>query len=116
MIENEVKIVLNRKALENVDSFIYLGSLMTLNNDCSADVARRMKLASAAFSNLSTMLKDNGITLQVKIQLLQACDDRAVVCGRDLDAEKARRTQAAGIRDAMLPPTDEHKMAGHEKE
>ena len=42
--------------------------------------------------------------------------DCAVVCGRDMDAEKARRTQAAGIRDAMLPPTDEHKMAGHEKE
>ena len=42
-------------------------------------------------------------------------DDGAVVCGGDMDAEKARRTQAIGIRDAMLPPADEHKMAGHEK-
>ena len=73
MIENDMKIVLNGKALENVDSSIYLGSLVTWNNDCSADVARRIQLASAAFSNLSTVWKDKGITLQVKIQLLQAC-------------------------------------------
>jgi len=61
-IENDMKIALNGKALENVDSFTYLGSLMTWNNDCSADVARRIQLASAAFSNLSTVWKDKGIS------------------------------------------------------
>ena len=68
-----MKIVLNGKALEHVYSFVYLGSLVTWNNDGSADVARRIQLASAAFSNLSTVWKDRGITLHVKIQLLHAC-------------------------------------------
>ena len=61
---------INRQAIENVKSFIYLGSEFTWDNDCSKDIQRRIRLSTAVYSELQSIWKDSGILVHFKLQLL----------------------------------------------
>ena len=55
-----------------VTDFIFLGSKITADGDCSHEIKRRLLLVRKAMTNLDSILKSRGITLQTKVHLVKA--------------------------------------------
>ena len=58
--------------METVRDFIFLGSRITVDDNCSHEVKRHLLLGSKAMTNLDSILKSRGITLLTKIHLVKA--------------------------------------------
>ncbi|KAF7236544.1 putative uncharacterized transposon-derived protein F52C9.6 [Varanus komodoensis] len=58
--------------MEVVTDFIFLGSKITPNGDCSQEIKRRLLLGRKAMANLDSMLKSRDITLPTKVCILKA--------------------------------------------
>ena len=56
---------------ETVREFIFLGSKITADGDCSHDIKRCLLLGRKVMTNLDSILKSRAITLQTKIHLVQ---------------------------------------------
>ena len=63
------KIKLNGAEIEWVDSFIYLGSQITRDNNHSVDTKRRLALGSASLKALTLIWKQNRISVKQKLEL-----------------------------------------------
>ena len=57
---------------ETVTDFIFLGSKITADGDCSHEIKRHLLLARKAMTNLDSILKSRDITLPTKIRLVKA--------------------------------------------
>ena len=57
---------------ETVADFIFLGSKITADGDCSHEIKRRLLLGRKVMTNLDSMLKSRDIILPTKIQLIKA--------------------------------------------
>ena len=57
---------------ETVADFIFLGSKITANGDCSHEVKRRLLLGRKVMTNLDSIFKSRDITLSTKIHLVEA--------------------------------------------
>ena len=57
---------------ETVSDFVFLGSKITADGDCSHDIQRRLLLGRKVMTNLDSILKSRDITLSTKILLLKA--------------------------------------------
>ena len=57
---------------ETVADFIFLGSKITADGDCSHEMKRRLLLGSKVMTNLDSMLKSRDITLPTKVRLAKA--------------------------------------------
>ena len=57
---------------ETVTDFIFLGSKITADGDCSHEIKRRLLLGRKAMTNLDSILKSRHITLQTKVHLIKA--------------------------------------------
>jgi len=55
------------KTIETVTDFIFLGSKITVDGDCSHEIKRRLLLGRKAMTNLDSILKSRDITLPTKI-------------------------------------------------
>jgi len=53
--------------VEYVQNFIYLGSMISWNNDCTLDSIRRIQLATVVYAGFRTILKDKNITVDIKL-------------------------------------------------
>ena len=60
------------KTMEIVTDFTFLGSKITVDDDCSHEVKRCLFLGRKAMINLDSILKSRDITLQTKIRLVKA--------------------------------------------
>ena len=60
------------ETVEVVSDFIFLGSKITADADCSHEIKRRLLLGSKVTTNLDTMLKSRDITLPTKVCLIKA--------------------------------------------
>ena len=60
------------KTMETVIDFIFLGSKITVDGDCSHEMKRRLLLRRKAITNLDRILKNRGITLLIKVHLIKA--------------------------------------------
>ena len=60
------------EAMETVADFIFLGSKITVDCDCSHEIKRHLLLGRKAMTNLDSILKNRGITLLTKILLVKA--------------------------------------------
>ena len=60
------------KTMETVTDFIFLGSKITPDGDCSHEIKRRLLLGRKAITNLGSILKSRGITLPTKVRLVTA--------------------------------------------
>ena len=60
------------EAVETVADFIFLGSKITADGDCSHEIKRRLLLGRKAMTNLDSILKDRDITLLTKVRLVKA--------------------------------------------
>ena len=54
------------ESMETVTDFIFLGSKITTNGDCSHETKRRLLLERKAMTNLESILKSRDITLPTK--------------------------------------------------
>ena len=60
------------ETMETVRDFIFLGSKITVDGDCSHEIKRHFLLGSKAMTNLDMILKSRDITLSTKICLVKA--------------------------------------------
>ena len=57
---------------ETVTDFIFLGSIITADGDCSHEIKTRLLLGKKAMTNLNSILKSRDITLSTKVRLIKA--------------------------------------------
>ena len=69
------------ETVETVTDFIFLGSKITVNGDCSHDIKRCLLLERKAMTNLDSILKSRDITLPTKVHLVKAMIFPVVVYG-----------------------------------
>ena len=62
----------NREQTEAVTDFIFLGSKITVDSDCSHEIKRRMFFGRKAVTNLDGILKSRDITLLTKVRIVKA--------------------------------------------
>ena len=60
------------ETMETVRNFIFLGSKITADGDCSHEIKRRLLLVRKAVTNLDSMFKSRDITLLTKVHLVKA--------------------------------------------
>ena len=60
------------ETVETVSDFIFWGSQITADGDCSHDVKRRLLLGRKVMTNLESILKSRDITLPTKVHLVKA--------------------------------------------
>ena len=60
------------ETMETVRDFIFLGSKITADGDCSHEIKRCLLLGRKAMTNLDSILKSRGITLPTKVRLVKA--------------------------------------------
>ena len=60
------------ETMETVADFIFLGSKITADGDCSHETKRRFLLGRKAMTNLDNILKNRDITLPTKAHLVKA--------------------------------------------
>ena len=58
--------------METVTDFIFLGSKITVDGDCSHKIKRYLLLGRIAMTNLDSVLKSRDITLLTKVHLVKA--------------------------------------------
>ena len=82
------------ETVETVSDFIFWGSKITGDGDCSHEIKRRLLLRRKVMSNLDSILKSRDITLQIKVSLVKAIVFPVVMYGceswtvRKLSAEE----------------------------
>ena len=60
------------ETVETVSDFIFLGSKITADCDCSHEIKRRLLLGRKVMTNLDSILKSKDITLSTKVHLVKA--------------------------------------------
>ena len=60
------------ETMETVIDFVFLGSKITADGDCSHEIKRHLLLGRKAMTNLDSVLKNRGITLPTKVHLVKA--------------------------------------------
>ena len=63
---------IDAEKLETVTDFIFLGSKITVNGDCSHEIKRRLLFGRKVMTNLDSILKSRDITLPTKVCLVKA--------------------------------------------
>ena len=63
---------IDRKTVETVANFIFLGSKITADGDCSHEIKRRLLLERKVMTNLDSILKSRDIILSTKVHLVKA--------------------------------------------
>ena len=78
---------IDRETVETVANFIFLGSRITIDGDCSHEIKRCLLLGRKVMTNLDSILKSRDITLPTKVYLVKAmvfpvvmygCESRAI--------------------------------------
>ena len=67
--------------METVADFIFLGSKITADGDCSCEIIRRLLLGRKVMTNLDSIFKSRDITLPTKVHLVKAMVFPVVVYG-----------------------------------
>ena len=60
------------ETMERVRDFIFLGSKITVDGDCSHEIKRHLLLGRKAMTNLDSILKSRDLTLLTKVHIVKA--------------------------------------------
>ena len=63
---------IEREKVEVVTDFLFLGSKITADSDCSHEIKRLLLLCRKAMTNLDSVLKSRDITLPTKVRIVKA--------------------------------------------
>ena len=77
------------QTVETVADFIFLGSKITADGDCSHEIKRNLLLGRKVMTNLDSILKSRDITLPTKVRLVKAMVFPVVMYGCELDCEES---------------------------
>ena len=69
------------ETMETVRDFIFLGSQIIADGDCSHEIKRCLLLGRKAMTNLESILKSRDITLLAKVHIVKAMDFPVVTYG-----------------------------------
>ena len=69
------------ETMETVSDFIFLGSKITADGDCSHEIKRCFVLGRKVMTNIDRVLKSREITLPIKVCLVKAMVFPGVMCG-----------------------------------
>ena len=76
------------ETVETVSDFIFWGSKITADGDCSQEIQRRLFPGRKVMTNLDSIFKSRDITLPTKVPLVKAMVFPVVVYGYELDCEE----------------------------
>ena len=68
------------KKVEAVTDFLFLGSKITADGDCSHEIKRHLLLGRKAMTNLDSILKSRDITLLTNVHIVKAIVFPVVMC------------------------------------
>ena len=71
------------ETIETVRDFIFFGSKITVDGDCSLEIKRHLLLGRKVMTNLDSILKSRDITLPIKVHLVKAIVFPVVMCGSE---------------------------------
>ena len=77
------------ETVEIVSDFLFLGSKITAEGDCSHEIKRRLLLGRKVTTNLDSILKSRDITLPTKVHLVKAMVFPVVMYRCELDCEES---------------------------
>ena len=77
------------ETVETVSDFIFLGSKITVDNDCSHEIKRRFLLGRKVMTNLDSIFNSRDVTLPTKVRLVKAMVFPAVMYGCEFDREES---------------------------
>ena len=69
------------ETMETVTEFIFLGSKITVDSNCSHEIKKHLLLGRKAMTNLDSILKSRDITLPTKVRLVKAMVFQVVMYG-----------------------------------
>ena len=69
------------ETVEKVTDFIFLGSKITADGDCSHEIKRRLLFGRTVMTNLDSILKSRDITVPTKVHLFKAMVHPVVIYG-----------------------------------
>ena len=93
------------ETVETVSDFIFLGSKITTDRDCSHEIKRRLLLVRKVLTSLDSIFKSRDITLPTKVHLIKAMGFPVVMYGCEIWTVKKVENQ--GI-DAFQHGVGEH--------
>ena len=67
--------------METVTDFIFLGSKITMNGDCSHKIKRNLLVGRKTMTNLDSILKSRDISLPIKVYIVKAMAFPVVLYG-----------------------------------
>ena len=82
------------ETLETVTDFIFWGSKIPADGDCSHEIKRRLLLGRKVMTNLDSIFKSRDITLPTKVHLVKAMGFPLVMYGRESWAMKKAEHQS----------------------
>ena len=80
---------MEREKVEAVTDFIFLGSKITVDSDCSHEIKRCLLLGRKAMTNLDHILKSRDITLPTKVYIVKVMVFPVVMYGCELDYKES---------------------------
>ena len=99
------------ETVETVSDFIFGGSKITADGDCSHEIKRHLLLGRKVMTNLDSILKSRDITLPTKVRLVKAmvfpvvmygCESRLISWSCDLCSYTELHTQKDTMLDLKL--------------
>ena len=72
---------IDKDTVKTVSYFIFWGSKLTADGDCSPEIKRRLLLGRKVITDLDSILKSRDITLPTKVHLVKAMVFPVVMCG-----------------------------------
>ena len=88
------------ETVETVSDFIFQGSKITADGDCSHKIKRCLLLGRKVMTNLDSILKSRDITLPTKVHLVKAMFFLVVICGCEswtIKKAECQRIDAFGL-------------------
>ena len=99
------------ETLETVTDFIFLGSKITADGDCSHEIKRYLLLGRKAMTNLDSILKSVAVTLLTKVHVVKAMVSPVVTYGcESLTMEKAACRRVDVFETVVLEKTLESPL------
>ena len=85
------------EAMETVANFIFLGSKITADGDCSHEIKRHLLLGRKIMTNLDSILKSRDITLPTRVHLVKAMVSPVVMYGCESWTTKKAQSQRIDV-------------------
>ena len=98
------------ETMETVTDFIFLGSKIFVDGDCSCEIKRHLFLGRKAVTNLDSILKSKDITLLTKVRLVKATVFPVVMYGCESWTIKKAEHQRIDALTVVLEKTHENPL------